>query len=247
MRSRRAVNAGYRFQVAQVRGGGQQWQIVSCRKAEGSADFNTFESHERDYLWAMESGYRIVGIHLNTFLTDKDFKITAVQYIPGEKKDERRVRLEADYLGPKGSYRRAGTSYWIELNPENFWLIDRGGLKYRGQKREERQEVSYRATASGLPFPSTMKYDQRDPAGGWSFDRLYQFKTPTKCRLEDDEFYLTYYGIPESVLETTSTRPAFRLFALSLGVLGSIAAVALFRRSRHRPGLGLASGSTSAA
>lgn len=244
VRSRRAINPDYRFQVAQTDKGGQ-WQVVSCRKAEGAGEFEKYESHEKDYIWAMESGYRLIGINLNEFIVNKEFKITSVRYLPGDEEDRRRVRLEADYLGGKGSYRRPGASYWVELAPGNSWLIVRGGLKLPDKEIEESQDVTYQTTTSGVSFPAMLHYNRTVASEPSSIDETSHFKRPTKTTLSDDEYYLTHYGISESVLETTSTRPMFRIFIFNLGILGLIVALALFLRAKSRRRSGLKPGDSA--
>jgi hypothetical protein len=169
-----------------------------ARKRQQSYDLT--EEQFRDFL---EAGINVYGIRLDDLLSDKEFRLDRIEYVPDSKAAQKRVLIEWRYLGSEGGRtRRAGGIYSTVLNPQNSWQVDRTEVRkaastdWGGWKKE----VTYQSTEAQIPFPATVNISFSLPRAKLTVESDHTFGKPTTCQRSEQEFSLPYYGIPESAL-----------------------------------------------
>jgi hypothetical protein len=224
------VNAGYRFKVIRTQEGGP-YQLLSCGRLTAGDGFDTFDRGEGWPAVVLHASTKVIGVPLSTLVSSPEFRLSALRDLPGKGGAGRRVRVECEYLGPLGPFRRAGGHYWVELSPEDRWSIQQGGIRQPAQGREETQEVTYRRSSAGIPFVKALKYTDLIRPGRYREDRTAEVSPPVANSRPEEEFYLPHYGISESVVGIQSPWQGPRLLLFAVGVVGLAAAVWLARRA----------------
>jgi hypothetical protein len=163
----------------------------------------SYDLTEEQFRDLLEVGIRVYGIRLDDLLSDKEFRLDRIEYMPDANAALRRVSMEWRYLGSEGGRtRRAGGIYSTVLNPQNFWQVERTEVRkpastdWGGWK----QEVTYQPTEAQIPFPATVSISFSLPRTNLKVESVDTFGKPTTCQRSEQEFSLPYYGIPESAL-----------------------------------------------
>jgi len=225
------VNPKYRFNLFKLHEG-DSFQLESGKRfAPGRPQ--SYDLTEEQWKIRLEAGIRAQGIPLEDLLAGKEFRLTRVQYVPDSNAADKRVLIECQYLGSEGRGRRAGGTYWAELKPRNSWMVHRSGLRIPANGTEAVREVTYQQTDALVPFPETVSDSSSIPRAKLKLESVDTFGKPTTCQRADQEFYLPYYGIPESALGYPGTSLWPRLLAYGAGIFG-LGLVGVYARSRLR-------------
>lgn len=228
------ANAEYKFLVGKnpsTESSG--YTLNSCYDYTDPKDFFRFEpAEETAYYDLIGSGYRILGVSLIELMNQVDFKLAGARYI--EVEDHRLVRVEWECIRGSELWKSPGTDYWADLNPENFWLIVRGGIKMPTRSMELLQETVYQSIGAGAtPFPA--RFTQSARMGNYTKLMTCTFEKPQKCDRSNEEYTLPHYGFPESAVRASAPRTWVRLVMIVLGVLGVVVSVLIHRLSVMKP------------
>jgi hypothetical protein len=228
------VNPQYRFNLS-GRKDGDQFQLDSGQRFAPKR-LPTYDLTEEQFRDLLEAGIKVYGIRLGDLLTDKEFRLDHVAYVPDGSATDKRVLIEWRYLGSEGGRtRRAGGIYLAVLNPQNCWQVDRTEVRIPGSTNWGgwKSEVTYQEADTPVPFPATVAISFSRPAAKLAVDDVHTFDKPTTCERSENEFFLPYYGIPESALGLPAT-PWWRPWLLYGGSLLGLGLVVYFASSWFR-------------
>jgi hypothetical protein len=195
------VNPKYRFELFKVRERDAFQMDSGSRFAPKRRP--TYDLTEEQFRSLLEAGIMVYSIRLDDILSDKEFRLDRIEYIPDSKGPTKRVLIEWRYLGSEGGRtRRAGGIYSAELNPANSWQVDRAEVKIpaRSDWGGWKQENTFQTTDASIPFPATVTISFTLSRAKLTVDSVQTLGKPTTCERSEAEFYLPYYGIPESAL-----------------------------------------------
>lgn len=221
----RVVNPNYAFVVHQMKGKAE-YELGDCRRVDRK-DFTDPDIHEVMALFSVSAGFQLYSVPLAEIITSGDFQPVKLNCT-----DHNTIYMEYKYNGKTEQPRQHGAIYWAELDPDNHWMIVRGGIRDEIEGGGRKQVVSYQATVSGIPFPKTVQLSDTVPKAGLELQSRYEFSSPSRAKRPDSDFRLTAYGIPESVLGISPDRRWMvrgGLIIINLLVL-LILAVILWRR-----------------
>ena len=163
----------------------------------------SYDLREEQFRDLLEAGIRVYGIRLSALMDDKEFRLDRAQYIADSKSEPKAYVLEWRYLGSEGGRtRRAGGIYRAELNPANYWQVDRTEVRIpaRSDWGYWKEEVSYQPEGGEVPFPLRVRIAFSLPRAKMTVEIVHTFEKPTTCQPSEEEFFLPYYGISESAL-----------------------------------------------
>lgn len=231
------TNQNYALMVAADTDPGR-YKLIDCdrhgRQPDGPEALNLLET---DRLAAVRSGYQIYGIPLTEIVADDNFKIQRVTQHERPGGLGPIVRVEAVYQGESEQPRMHGALYWAELDPDQSWVALRGGIQDDNSGLIREQTTSYQ-NRDGLPFPETAVLRAWRGPNDPIEQAVYQFEPPTIPHRDAREFYLPFYGIPESVLGFPPDQPAPKslhpaiIAAWTLAGLSAAALIVTLRRGR---------------
>jgi hypothetical protein len=225
------VNPKYRFVLVQPREG-DSFQLESGNRFSPGR-LQSYDLTEEGFRDRLEAGIRVYGIRLEDLLSDKEFRLDRINYIPDSNAADKRVLIEWRYLGSEGGRtRRAGGIYAAELNPNNAWQVDWTEVRIpaRSDWGGWRQEVTYQTTDALVPFPATIRVSFSLQHGKLKVESVNTFGKPTTCQRSEQEFFLPYYGIPENALGLPGGSPWPRWLVYG-GSLFGLALVGFLARS----------------
>ncbi len=110
------------------------------------------------------------------------------------------IRIECEYTGGSGRFRRPGGLYWADLDAGNRWLIERAGIRDAAEGNEETVQVTYGSSSNDLPVPVSVKYVHLFKKNGFRQETISEVDTSRGMTHREEEFFLLYYGFPESVV-----------------------------------------------
>ena len=196
----------------------------------------TYDLTEEQFRSLLEAGIMVYGIRLEDLLSDKEFQVDRVEYIPDSKAPAKRVLIEWRYLGSEGGRaRRAGGIYSAELNPNNSWQVDRTEVKIPGRTDWGgwTQANTFQTTEAQVPFPATVTITCSLRQATLSVESVHTLGRPTTCERSEQEFFLPYYGISESALGYLGASSWQRWLLYGFG-LSCVCLAAFYVRSRIR-------------
>lgn len=191
---------------------------------------------ENNAFFNIAAGTRAGRKPLETVLTSNDFRLLRLveEAQPGGPK----VRLEFRYNWDQNE----SVTEWVELDPNNFWLINRAGRQFSDGTITTR-EYEYWPPYRGFPFPKRIRAVIRNTTPGWEKEyeeTIYTFSAPRPADHAKEEFYLEHYGIPRAALEKVAPRRFPALLMYWIGIAGIVLATGIFlyawRRRRQRNG-----------
>lgn len=193
----------------------------------------------RSYL---RSGFSLGSRPLPTLIEDQRFRLIVAETSANEK-GEAIVKVEFAYEGQDPKIGIPGAHYWGELDPKNRWRVMQGGVRFKSQTRPgeiwETDSIEYREGDQDNPFPARLKRSLTYTNSPYTEKESVEFGVPSAIRRADTEFYLPYYGIPETVLQELTPRRGVRWWFIGLGIATLILGVILMRvnrRSNAKPG-----------
>lgn len=232
VRTWQVVNSTYRFKVLQ-HADGDPFKLMTCRVSSGD-DFAALDPDEGIFDYLITAACRANGIPLTEMTASDQFKLVEARYVVDPGKGGQRVRLEYQYTGGDGSWRRAGAAYWAELDPGNHWVVLRSGARTPLRGMVEQHQLAYQTTASGLPFPASISYVTTIKKSDYHDESVYSFAAPTPCQRASEEFYLPNYGIPETVVGLPGPWGWVRRLLFFGGIVGAVATFIVTRRLKKR-------------
>ncbi len=216
-------NEEYKFGVARGKSNQENdFKLVKASKQEetGKKDDVGDDFHVvRDSLGA---SYSLLGLSLNQLLTSPEYKLVVAKFLGEGTTDNRPIRMEWINTSIKGQ------RLWVELGPQTSWMIERCGIK-TPEDFEVLRTVDYQPYAQGV-FPKTVATTMKFPQ--YTQTETLTIEPPHPCTRSDAEFYLPYYGIPESVVDVTRTNPWVRTAAIVLSLIGVAVSIYFYRSSR---------------
>ena len=247
---RSVTNSDYRFAVYLPNTGAPNRPSSIRRNGRselGPAVRNAAES--LSLAWCGFSGYG--GVPLVTVAeNDHEFEIDSVRYVE-HSQAARALRVEYRFTGgpegleaPENFGRRYRGRYHVVADPSNHWLVIESGCRHQvhGQAEEDAfgglLTVSYQPGLGGMPFPKKVT-DRSDYllTDGESRTVVAEFEPPEPFAVSAEEFRLTYYGLPESLVESVAGVPdgnrRMRWLLLAVGAVGLALAWWLLRRRRE--------------
>lgn len=124
--------------------------------------------------------------------------------------------------------------HWIIVNPEARWRVEECGINNNRRKAILSLRLHYGGDASPFPAAITKLRRSSDPKVA-DFDRTaVQIESVGPCECADEEFFLPYYGIPESVLDVAKASVGVRRMWLAAGFGGLLLAIVLWLAARKR-------------
>jgi hypothetical protein len=224
------VNPQYRFKVNRP-DNGAMYQVSSAKRTSDA--FDILGESEGQHICAMEAGLRACTVRLPDMIAGSDFELREAKYVGAGANGMERVRLECAYKGPTKPGQLEGATYWAELSPGNFWQVERAGMILPTGDIEYHQEVSYQPAASSVPFPLVVTYNYILDKGKAKHVYTCTFQPPGPSQRAQEEYFLPFYGIPESVLDPGSRRSWVRVGLVAFGLTGIGVALWLSRRLRR--------------
>lgn len=180
------------------------------------------------------AGTWAAGKPLEVVLKSNDFQLLRLEEVqPGGTK----VRLEFRY---SIAQLNKSVTQWVELDPNNFWLIHRSGW-HGSDGNIATGEYEYGPPYRGFPFPKRFRFVVRNTAPGREKEHeetTCTFGVPRPANCVKEEFYLEHYGIPRAALEKMAPRRFPALLMHWIGIAGIVVATGIFlyawRRRRQR-------------
>ncbi len=183
----------------------------------------------------IEMGYRFLGVPLHDLMKVELFELVDCHHIPGAENQRRRIELRfrcvlKERIGPL----IPNANYWVALCPERSWLIESAGIQGGDVKVNHEERIEYCDKDNGDWFPCRSRITRR-VEGQPSFDVITTTVSDVgPFQSDDSEFYLPFYGISETAIETPTHGRLFRITAIALGISLVIVAFWLFRRADRR-------------
>ncbi|GIW94897.1 MAG: hypothetical protein KatS3mg110_2938 [Pirellulaceae bacterium] len=180
-------------------------------------------------------GFRLFGIPLYELLKGNRKGVKLTRLVEERHADGATVRLqfEEDFLFADRGLRTEATA---ELDPQNFWLL-RKVVEKRSDGIVATVDYEYWPAQKGFPFPKSVRYVTRNTAPGRekAYDETaYMYDPPGPARCAKEEYYLEYYGIPESALLSRSPRRWPVMLLYWGGIIGVVIASAAILWYSHR-------------
>ena len=235
------MNEEYQFTVARVKNDEKNgYKLVKAFKNDALNSKQPLGNRSQivqNILWA---SYDLLGLSLSKALTGPDFQLVVAKFIGEGMTDDRPIRLELLSLVETasaehpGSFPTKGARYWAELGPGPgmSFMIKRCGFKTL-EGIEINKDIEYQPFGQGA-FPKTIAMTVKIP--DYTHTETLTIEAPHACTRSDSEFYLTHYGISESVVDVTRTNPWIRTAAIVLSLLGVALSIYLYRSSRRSSG-----------
>lgn len=153
------------------------------------------------------SGHFFMGDQrLPDFIANSAFVLKRAEFLDGEDEGLVRVAFAHQHMPAKDPTREP-LEGWMVLDPKNFWCIRRFQYDYRsaaGQgtiiKAQESGANEYIADPQG--FPILVRATTRDKnlpgsAANWDYERVYDYAITQHRGLDEMEFTLSAFGLPE--------------------------------------------------
>lgn len=231
-----AIHAGnprYRFTVGADTLQQPSYKLASAVLNKTSSNVPPYDAAEQVALeQILGASYHVAGLSLQNLMTGQDgVNLIGAEFFKRDEHDDRPVRLEWECVIDLGNMARKGTHYWAELDPAS-WLIIRCGLN-NPDGGKLLKTIEYQDYA-GEPFPKLVNEKFTQPKI-YDESRTYRYENPHPCTRSNDEFYLPYYGFPESVVDVTRASSWVRTAAIVLSLIGVAVSIYLYRMSR-KPG-----------
>jgi hypothetical protein len=177
----------------------------------------------------------------------KEFRLEDVVVLHEDGRPVVRVEFSYDPVETDNNPVRDG---WVVLDPERYWLIQRGEVQAQWARGTEVGTITFnnRFTSldGNLPIPELAEVHVRaDIADGSRTDHLWvsEFTAFEKVELREEDFRLTAFGIAEPV-RPENVAPSRWKVAILLGnlvalvCLGGWVLLRWILRRRPRPGAG---------
>lgn len=234
--SRRVINPTYRFLVYRNEKSAQ-WVLGFGRRADVSEgeESASAEQSESKYEYRLKASCRLCGLPLESIFSDPDFTLETAKLRESAFDVQPLVFLQFKYSGARKAYRRPGGHYWVELDPSRGWRIVKAGFHVPDTAERVSDHNHYGPETSAPYLPVTVESDWYLPRADFHRHAVFTFTEPQRPRRADDEYYLTYYGIPETALvaQASGGSAIWRTLAI-LGSLGILAAVYFVLRVLER-------------
>ena len=228
-------NDKYKFAVGQVSGGlNPKYQLANANQYNDPSEFEQLDGAEiTANNVILGTSHCIEGLDMRDLLVDKDFTLVSAYFVGEGPVDQKKVRMEWRRDKDSGAWNVTGAKYWAELGPSTGWLIGRCGISHP-EGMTYKKDIEYQASKNGL-FPKKVVQVIDAPKEGVE-TTTFDFETPHGCTRPDDEYFLSHYNIPESVLDVTRTSSWVRNTAIFLSMLGVALSIYLYRSSRRPSG-----------
>jgi hypothetical protein len=187
----------------------------------------------RSYL---RSSFSLGGRPLRILLNDRRFRLVSARN-DGDG-DDALVRVEFVYEGQDPKVGILGGRYWGELMPQHHWRVHRSGVRFAALSGTgevlESNTLMYRSNGDEGPLPERLLTRLSYSESSRVEEETVEFGVATPIQREDTEFYLPYYGIPETVVDELTPRSIIRWWFLGLGLVTLLIALVLIRNGRGR-------------
>lgn len=223
-----AMNDRYGFEILSKRE-----EPFVLRGVAGSSEKRSkvLHAHE-EYRWYLCAGYYAwYETPAWDLLDDERFQVTrAERLVSGEHAG--RVYFEA--MPRAGKEGARDSRHWIIVNPEALWRIEECGIN--NNRRKASLSLRSRFEGNATPFPAAVtKLRKSSDPQLVDFDRTaIRIESVAPCDCDTEEFYLPYYGIPESVLGAAKASVGVRRTWLAAGFGGLVLAIVLWIVARKR-------------
>lgn len=225
------VNPRYRFNVCRSEVQGHNgdakdraapWELTRVNSGSKSELWSEMVPFETEQVWHAEASYQVLTIPLSELISGADFQLLAAEYRTAPD-GTRQAYVEAEYTGQEsGIWRQTGTVFWAQLRPAPSWLISEGGAR-RPSGFTAKFAIDYRALPDGQEFPDRLAYEEKDPqhTNKFSVRDEAQYDLPSARDIDDAEYSLAFYGIPETAAAEIPRRSSRGLVVISSLVVGA--------------------------
>lgn len=215
-----AINSAYAFELA-MRPPSNRWALESLeRKAIDHDDRE--HSHVKSPAF---SGVKIEGEWLKDLVDSKGFHVESAEVDPNHA-DIVCVRFKSTYAVDKTNSILGGT---LCFDSKRFWTLTSYNVAEQSTSKGTIEKSIVYQDLDGFPFPRTVVVTYSFPPT--DFTRyVYRFGPPSR-NVDEDDFRLSAYGLPE--IGEPPGLPRGRLWAvfIVLGIICLMVAVILRRRS----------------
>ncbi len=236
----RVMNENYKFWGGQSVDG-KGYKIGAASKNDAKTSVNPLGDKYLIVANIIEASWAWLGLIWEQALTSPDYRIVVAKFIGEGSADDRPIRLEVQYIGGSTStdprkVPAKGARYWVELGPVPgaSLMIKRCGYKDPAGM-EFTRDVEYQPYGQGA-FPKTIVVNAMLAKFKYVNKQTLTVGEPRLCTRTDAEFYLPYYGIPESVVDVTWTSSWVRTAAIVLSLMGVAVSIYFYRLSRKPSG-----------
>lgn len=200
------------------------WELTRANPGSQDELWSERVPFETEQMWRAEVPYQVLSIPLAEMIGSPDFRLKAAEFQTSPE-GGKQAYLEAEYTGPEaGIWRKPGATFWASLNPSPSWLVASGGGRLKSGNSAS-FIVRYRKLTDGREFPEQLAMDVEYPGNQEKYSMRHEttYELPSSDPIDQAEYSLTYYGIPEEAVADIPERSARPL----LGAVLAVVAVAL--------------------
>ncbi len=223
------VNPEYAFEVEQSRKQ-DGWRLVSIIPGDEIEQLPLPWNPKEKALTYYRAAYVPFWASIYDTLTHPNFSIQRVAYVDEAKGQHLRIEFEHTFHTPSGDVRKQG---WLVLDPDKYWVIIEG--KVSNDWAISHAKLEYQDTPDGFPLLQRIERISSYPQLGeldiskWEFE--YWEKKPVRG---EEEFRLSYYGIPEPEELRGHKFTPWWLYILLAGLALVIVGFGIYAWRRHR-------------
>ena len=165
-------------------------------------------------------------------LHDSEFLMTKCAFKKSSEGGKRVISITFAYKGKEGLGKRLGGQYSFELDPTNSWRITSFEIKSKDDV-VERVNIDYSNSNDNFAFPSKATSKTVMPSKRFVYEEECIVSKPLSKVWDSSEFFLPYYGIPETVLGPKAANNRNRYLLFGIGSILLIAAIVVLWKYRN--------------